>query len=295
MDSGTTSWNSIRSWHNMRAGRQLGEIIALQVMHGTTHTGRHTQAYALHLNWMSKLVSNSDLLTSTFVPITCAHTGEYKDTASLHHCLILHLPIYCLLIVYQQKQEINVTHFPSVTWTRLIHLSRLHLLCLSTLVMWHTSLRKYTEECLTNSRLNERQSAEATLPQQKNVAIVCMKARHDGELCLNPSFHIYTSRGLKDRWSPYRFPHSIFRQTLSASNLLAQLFLFPLHSAPSNFLCLSLCLYLSDVACTNTLRHTPYIRIGEKKGTFRSPASISPDSWGGLIQSLPAGEVDSRI
>lgn len=96
-----------------------------------------------------------------------------------------------------------------------------------------------------------------------------------------PSSHFYMRRGLKDRWSEYRFPHSIFRQTLSTPSLSAPFFLFRnvyfsspvfrLHSAPSNFCSLTFCLYLSDLACTTALRWAPYIRVEEGEGTFKSP------------------------
>lgn len=159
----------------------------------------------------------------------------------------------------------------------------------------------YTEELLTNSGPNECQSTEARLPQQWNAAIVCSKAKRNRELCLNPicalPSHFHIRRGLKDRWSQYRFPHSIFRQALSASPRSAPAFLlfpqsfFSHHSSstctpPVSFLfphfislSLSRCLYLSDSACTTTLRQAPYIRIGGEKRHFQIPsASISQDS-----------------
>lgn len=131
-------------------------------------------------------------------------------------------------------------------------------------------------------------STEVTFPQQWNVAIVCPKAKRKGELCLNPicsaSSHFHIRRGLKDRWSQYRFPHSIFPQTLSASSLSAAvlsffftIFLFSslvlhLHSTrlvffgPSLYFALAHCLYLSVSACTTTLCQAPYQyrREGEK-------------------------------
>lgn len=143
--------------------------------------------------------------------------------------------------------------------------------------------------------------------QQWNVAFVSSKARRNRELwALNPESHFHIRRGLKYRWFQYRSPHSIFRQTLSAPPLRAPLFFFS-HLWPStstlpvlflfpNFISL-LSLYLSDLACTTTLRQAPYIRIGGGgERHFQIPsASISQDSWGGLIQSLPAAEVDSDI
>lgn len=91
------------------------------------------------------------------------------------------------------------------------------------------------------------------------------------------SFHIYMRRGLKDRWSQYRFPHSIFRQTLSACNLLAQFFLFHslffpplspvfhLHSALSNFCSLTLCLSLSLSFRLGMYEYSPSHSVYQKR------------------------------
>lgn len=97
-----------------------------------------------------------------------------------------------------------------------------------------------------------------------------------------PSF--YMRRGLKDRWSQYRFLHSIFQQTLSASPLSApSFFLFRNLSFLISSTCtlpvfifvpslyFSRCLSLSGLACATTLSQAPYSRIGGEKGTFRSP------------------------
>lgn len=161
-------------------------------------------------------------------------------------------------------------------------------------------------------------STEVTFPQQRNVAIVCPKAKRKGELCLNPicsaSSHFHIRRGLKDRWSQYRFPHSIFPQTLSASSLSAAvlsffftIFLFSslvlhLHSTRlvflvPHFISLSLTVSIFQSRHVRLLSVRLPISIGGRgRRHFQIlSASISQNSWGGLIQSVPAGEVDSDI
>lgn len=153
----------------------------------------------------------------------------------------------------------------------------------------------------TNSGVNECQNAEATLPQQRNVTIVFLDVKCSRELCLNPicsvSFHFHTRQGLKRSMvSDIDFltrrcqlqscclflPHSFFSHLCFCSCILLLSFLF----------CYFICLFLLS------LSHLCRLCISEKEERkhFQIPsASISQDPLGGLIQSLPVGEVDSDI
>lgn len=153
----------------------------------------------------------------------------------------------------------------------------------------------------TNSGVNECQNAEATLPQQRNVTIVFLDVKCSRELCLNPicsvSFHFHTRQGLKRSMvSDIDF---LTRQ-LSTTVLLS--FFYHIHSFlifasalaffSSRFCCYFICLFLLS------LSHLCRLCISEKEERkhFQIPsASISQDPLGGLIQSLPVGEVDSDI
>lgn len=128
----------------------------------------------------------------------------------------LNLSIYFLLTVYQQKQKLPIFH----PWVRVTEPSTfpsilfVHTWRITDPPMLQQMGTLYTLELSTNSGLNECRSTEATLTQQWNVAIVCSEGKYNRVLCLNPissvSFHFYIRRGLKDQWSRYRFPRSIF-------------------------------------------------------------------------------------
>lgn len=164
----------------------------------------------------------------------------------------------------------------------------------------------YGEELLTNSALNGCQSTEATLPQQWNVAIVCSKAKRNREFCLNPirsvSSPFHFRRGLKDRWSQYRFPSTIFRQTLLFSQSLFCHLLSSTCTLPVSFqrvLSLSLNFSLSLSYRLGMYHYSPSDHIYQNrrgKRHFQIPsASISQDSCGGLIQSLPDSDIQRYL
>lgn len=158
----------------------------------------------------------------------------------------------------------------------------------------------------TNSGVNECQNAEATLPQQRNVTIVFLEVKCSRELCLNPicsvSFHFHTRQGLKRSMvSDIDFLTRQLSTTVLLSFfptfILFSSLLLLLHSSPLVFVLL---FYLSLSAQSFTLVQLLSIRLciseKEERKHFQIPsASISQDSLGGLIQSLPVGEVDSDI
>lgn len=259
--------------------------------------------------------TSSQMLTSRFVH-TFMHSHSYKRTTrtlqtpfSLPPLNLYLLPSHSLPAKAKITRLLPVSKsdapstFPSILF---VHTWRI-----TDSPMLQQMGTLYTLELSTNSGPNECRSTEATLTQQWNVAIVCSEAKRNRVLCLNPissvSFHFYIRRGLKDQWSRYRFPRPIFQLTLSASPPSAPSFrsffticifsslILHLHSchiifAPSLlFLSLSLSFRLG-------MYDSPYIGIGGGERLFQIPsASISQDSWGALIQSLPAGEVDSDI
>ena len=100
-----------------------------------------------------------------------------------------------------------------------------------------------TGELLTNSRLNECESADATIATTVECCHCALRAKARrgalSESICSASSRPRISKGLRDRWSPYRFPHSVFLQTtLSLASVGSFLFFllrqsfFP-HLSPS--------------------------------------------------------------
>lgn len=133
----------------------------------------------------------------------------------------------------------------------------------------------------TKSGVNECQNAEATLPQERNVAIVFLEVKRSRELCLNPicsvSFRFHTRQGLKRSMvSDIDF---LTRQ-LSTTVLLSFFPTFILFSS-SLLLCILLlsflfsyfiCLFLLNLShlCSYSQSGSAYQKK-RKESTFRSP------------------------